>query len=379
MNLAPEISLLQQGANGAENSPGIPPMDLQLQLEREKLFTMLNVEERRTRIQYRPDALFLYNQGGRAERDPDQDREQLAIARKKKYQGVLSASAEKNMVRAFDNLMTASRRKQTYNRYLKKNVPFQLAMITLTLPTDKKLSSKEMNARLLKRFLQFIENYSLKHHRKKLLYMWKLELQERGQLHWHIILNKWIPYELIAKFWSYLLKDAGLSRDYFMKYGSYHVKPATKVESVKKNTASDLRNYMLKRYLKKNADKAVTKRMYAIRDQFHEGKITQQDMQLKLDQFRQLCSQLDGAVWGCSDVLKEGYPTIEIDYASYRRLLDHSRQHPKHFVHFEFCMIIRDEQKKPPDILMSPKFKAIIRCHRDLLLLGGENILKNLN
>lgn len=368
-----------------ENHQESPPLDTgrDLQLQKEKIYTMLNVEERRTRIQYRPDCLFVYNQGGRSvEQGSEAMKEltqQLQAARSTRFKGQLSGSAQKNMVRAFDNLMTASRRKQQFNKYLKKNVPFQLATITLTLPTDQKLSSKEMNKRLLKRFLQWLENYSMRTYRKKLLYLWKLELQERGQLHWHIILNKFIPWELVANFWSYLLKDAGLSRQYFMKFGSHNVKPATKVEAVKMNTAADLRNYMLKKYLKKAADKAIKTQIKKKYELHRDGKISKQELQLRVDEFRELCSQIDGSVWGCSDPLKEPYPSQEIDYATYRRLLDYSKANEKHFVHFEFCMIIRDEQRKPPDKLISPKFQAVIRCHKDLLLLGGSSALKNLN
>jgi hypothetical protein len=324
-------------------------------LDLEKKYTMLNVEERRTRMQYRPDALFLYNAGGRTERDPNADKIQLLAATKKRYSGELSGSAQKNLIRAFDNLMTASSRKITYNKYLRKNVPFQLGMITLTIPTDRKLSSKEMNKRLLKRFLQFIERHAAKR-RKKLFYVWKCELQKRGQLHYHIILNYFIPWEVVQKFWVYLLTDTGLNADFYIKFGNHNPRAATKTESVKKDTPGQMRAYILKRYLRKKADQEV-------REAIVKGDI----------------SQIDGSVWGCSDALKEGYPTQEIDFATYMRLLEYSKKNVNDFVYFDFCMLIRTTEKKPPDHLISQKFKALIRCHRDLLIFGGSGELAKLN
>jgi hypothetical protein len=342
-----------------------------------QLFTLLNVEERRTRMQYRPDGILLYNAGGRDHSDKEKDKEQLQVARKMRYQGgELSSSAQRNLIRGFDNLMMVSKSKQQYNRYIKKNVSFSLAMITLTLPTDRMLSSKEMNKRLLKRFLQMIEDYSLRHHRKKLFYLWKLELQERGQLHWHIILNQFIPKELVIKYWSYLLNDTGLSREYFKNYGSRTVKPATKIESVKKNTAGELRTYMLKRYLKKRTDKAIVSKRKDARQQASAGKISTEQLKLQLQQFQEICSQIDGNCWGCSDALKEKYPSIEIDFSTYMRMKDDNCLNPGNYISFEFCMLIQDADKKPPDKILSPKFKAIIRANRDYIEMGGANAYK---
>lgn len=344
----------------------------------EKLYTLLSVEERRTQIIFKPDCLLLYNAGGRGNRDLVKEQEDLSAARKKRYTGDLSPSAQKNLVRGFDNLMTVSKRKPVFNRYIKTQVAFQLGMITLTLPNSRRFKSKEMNARLLKRFLQRIEDYSTLRLRKKLLYVWKLELQEKGQLHWHIIVNQFIPYELINKWWNYLLKDTGMTAEYYRSY-SKHETPSARIESVRKNTATDMRNYMLKRYMRKRADKAVTKKMDQIRDENIKGNITEEDTRKQLNDLREICSIIDGSVWGCSDPLKEKYPTAEIDFATYMRLKDHYSNYPADFFFTEFCMIIRSDKKKPPDNLMSNKFKALIRAKKDLIDLGGSAALMNLN
>lgn len=344
--------------------------------EQEKIFTLLNVEERRTVIQHRPDGLFLYNAGGRTERDQDTDKKQLQAARKIRYQGRLSLSAQKNLVRAFDNLLVASNKKQTYNKYLNKTVPYQLSMITLTLPTARRLSSKEQNKRLLKRFLQRLEDYCQLTHRKKMLYLWKIELQARGQLHWHIILNCWIPYELINKWWAYLLRDTGMTAEFYQHYGSHEVKSATRVESVRKNSSGEMRAYMLKRYIKKDADKAVKQEMKAVREKFNQGELLQVEMKAELDQLYEICSQIDGSVWGCSDPLKAKYPELILDTKTYFAMKDRAELYPADFVYFKWCMIIRDEQRKPPGELINQKFRSIINSHRDLIRIGGEAELK---
>lgn len=346
----------------------------------DKIFTLLNIEERRTRVQYRPDGLLLFNPAGRDHAEIKADKElsdelkqQLQEARKIRFQGgELSPGARRNLVRGFDNLLMISKRSLQFNQYIKKAVPFQLAMITLTLPTDRILSSKEMNKRLLKRFLQWLEDYSQRHYRKKLFYIWKLELQERGQLHWHIILNRFISYEVVAKQWSYLLKDTGLSRDYYKKYGSHEVKPATRTESVKRNTSGEMRAYILKKYLKKPTDKAVKEAKKKARVNCRD----REQLKLQLENFDKILSQIDGGCWGCSQALREKYPTVEIDFPTYLRMKDDSRANPGNYRSFEFCMMISDKDGKPPDLLLSQKFKAIIRANRDFVAMGGARELK---
>jgi hypothetical protein len=53
-------------------------------------------------------------------------------------------------------------------------------------------------------------------------YIWKAELQQNGQIHYHITTNIFIRFDLIRKRWNYLQQKAGLLDSYYEKHGHYN-------------------------------------------------------------------------------------------------------------------------------------------------------------
>ena len=327
----------------------------QVPVQDSPLFSWPDVEPGRTCIQYRPDGLLLYNRAGAKPGEVcRKDMQQVAAAR---FRGVLSPGAAKNMNRAFDNLLTASRRGQVYNRYIRKAVNFQLNMITLTIPDNVKVTTKFANNRLLKLFLQRLERHSLATYKKPVLYKWKLELQQRGQIHWHIITNRWVSKEWVQMTWTALLWDSGLMRDYFKATGSKVARAATRIEAVKKNTAAEMRSYLLKKYVKKSV-------------------VSNKDGSLTPDQVEELLQRVDGYVWGCSRTLRARYPTLIVDAQTYWLVKDYMTAPDAKFYASEFCAILRTARGSPPHECMTGRFRSIVKAHRDYLRINGDIGLK---
>lgn len=326
-------------------------------------FSWADIDPGRTKIQYRPDCLLIFNQGGRRQEPDtfgtynDQVKEKMREIRDRRFTGTISSSAQKNLARSFDNLLTASRRQVLYNRYIRKSVPFQLNMITLTIPDGKEISSKEGNARLLKPFLQRMERYCLQQYRKLPLYSWKIELQQRGQLHWHIITNRWVPHEWIARAWSEILFDATFMRDYYRKTGSRIARAATRVESVRRNSAGEMRLYLLKKYARKKV--------------VDEKKVGQ-------DRAAEMIAKIDGHVWGCSRVLRSNYPAIIATESDYLVLKNFIQAKTDQVVSRDFCCILRTPAKGPPHECILGKFRAVIKAHREYIRINGEIGLKKI-
>ena len=86
-------------------------------------------------------------------------------------------------------------------------------------------------------------------------YIWKAELQKRGQIHYHITTPSFINWQEIRAKWNRLQMRAGLLDDYYNRFKS--VDPnSTDIHQVYKK--SDLTSYLIKYLSKSETDKGKT-------------------------------------------------------------------------------------------------------------------------
>jgi hypothetical protein len=85
-------------------------------------------------------------------------------------------------------------------------IKFKMNFITLTLPASQiNLSDKDLKEVYLKRFLERMKyNYKMHH------YIWVSERQQNGNLHFHLVTNKFVRYDNIRNHWNNSLSDSGL-------------------------------------------------------------------------------------------------------------------------------------------------------------------------
>jgi hypothetical protein len=145
-------------------------------------------------------------------------------------------------------------------------------------------------------------------------YVWKAEVQQRGQIHYHITTPKYIHYRDIRDKWNSIQKTAGWLDDYTRLYGGEDPN-STDVHEVRH--VKDLSNYLKKEYCK------------AIQNPVGEGKI-----------------------WDCSKNLKKHkYYTInESQYhnETISELLDKEKVTA---LQLDKCLIIQMKKKHPTEIL----------------------------
>lgn len=103
----------------------------------------------------------------------------------------------------------------------------KLNMITLTLSDTQIHSDQEIKRRLLKPFLRIIrERFGLEN------YLWKAELQENGNIHFHIIVDGYFDKKKLREVWNNVQSSIGYLDTFYKKFGHYDA-PSTRIESLR--------------------------------------------------------------------------------------------------------------------------------------------------
>lgn len=158
------------------------------------------------------------------------------------YNKILSESAKKRMARAIDILCQCAIKKRIYNNVCKKYVTHRLSFITLTISAKKNISLKNGYDLGLKRFLNILRKRNLITN-----YIWKAEIQRRGQLHYHITTTAFVDYQIIKDVWNNIQKSNGWLEDYYNITGHYNAN-STDIHAVKH--VNDLSAYLIKEFVK---------------------------------------------------------------------------------------------------------------------------------
>lgn len=187
---------------------------------------------------------------------------------KKAYDGKMTQHSQRRIMRAVDMLLQRSPTKRIFNPVINKAHDFRISFVTLTIPDKTPVPASFAHKNLLEPFLRTSRRkFSVTD------YIWKAELQERGQLHYHITWNQFVEFTRIRAEWNKLLRKHRLSDDYAKRFG--HFNP----NSIDVHAVWKVRN--LKAYLAKYISKTEAEK-----------------------------ARLDGKVWDCSKELKRNFFTI---------------------------------------------------------------------
>lgn len=169
---------------------------------------------------------------------------------------------------------------------------------TLTLPVKQMHSDKVLKQDLLNPFIK-----ALQRDHGIINYLWRAEPQRNGNLHFHLFLDRYVHYDLIARYWEYHLEFKGYITAYCEQSGSLFP-PATQIISVPKD--GQLRDYIAK-YL----SKAQSKRRSVMPSE--NGKVTRisywgEGTAKDGTTYEYEVRPIEGRVWGCSDLLRSIKP-----------------------------------------------------------------------
>ncbi len=154
----------------------------------------------------------------------------------------LSDSAYRNLRRRITWLyhLAKSRHVKTYSG--KDIWSFKMAFITLTLPSQQKHPTSFITQNCLNQFLTEVRQRT-----KMENYVWRLEFQENGNVHYHLATDTYLDYYFIRDIWNRILKKYGYTQEYTEKH-----KKLSLSEYVAMNTRSEHDTYekLAKRYAK---------------------------------------------------------------------------------------------------------------------------------
>jgi hypothetical protein len=150
------------------------------------------------------DAIVVYRDYSNAPKGAKRTELQVKAAenlKEKSPSGVVTPRIKKQMTTILNNwlqcLRHSPRQKNGHAEYLP-------TFVTLTLPAKQFHTDKHLNVFALNRFIQWAKRKAdIKH------YLWRAERQENGNIHYHIIFDRYIQWDALRAYWNDIMNDLG--------------------------------------------------------------------------------------------------------------------------------------------------------------------------
>ena len=133
-----------------------------------------------------------------------------------------------------------------------------IVMLTLTLSAKQVHSDKEIRRKIL---IPFIDK--LKYNTGTTHYFYRSEKQENGNIHFHLVTDRWIDKEKAAKWWNDSQERLGYISEFFKNHG-HRNPPSTKLTG--QGDVNDIVGYVMKYATKTEKYNPVEGRLYGMAD-----------------------------------------------------------------------------------------------------------------
>lgn len=174
-------------------------------------------------------------------------RNKTGLVTTKNKPGTLSHYSKKNIEKKLTAWLTALQITASENKEIQKRKQRHPVFVTLTLSNKTTLTQKEVKRELLQQFIKQIKyNYNVQE------VFWKAELQQNNNIHFHLIIDHYIPAKKIQSAWNNIQDKKGLLESYRKKYQKENP-PSTHVKGIQDMESSI--KYVMK-YVMKNTDNA---------------------------------------------------------------------------------------------------------------------------
>ena len=162
---------------------------------------------------------------------------------KKQYHNFkISHSAQKKIQEKINWLYTLAKSRYTKSYSGVEIFNFKVNFLTLTLPSEQKHNTAEITEKCFNQFLVEIRNRT-----KMENYVWRLEFQKNGNVHYHIVTDTFIDYHFAQKIWNRIINKLGYVDAYQEKFSKMSLMEYVKYNSKYDNTTFEV---LAKRYAK---------------------------------------------------------------------------------------------------------------------------------
>jgi hypothetical protein len=125
----------------------------------------------------------------------------------------ISTNAHRTLKKKINWLYYLAKSKSIKTYQGKSIFNFKMAFITLTLPSAQKEPTIEVTKNLFNQFLTEVRQRT-----KMANYVWRLEFQKNGNVHYHIATDTYLDYFFALQVWNRILKKAGYIEPYTKKH-----------------------------------------------------------------------------------------------------------------------------------------------------------------
>lgn len=155
-------------------------------------------------VSVNPDKIVVYFEGTRHRRSISGDFEQPEQFKNNNHNSLISSTASKKIKKAATYLIFCANEQKQFNHITKKTIKFKIVFITLTLSSKQIHSDNEIKSQLLNQFI-----VELKRKYKVTKYVWRAEKQINGNIHFHFLIDKFIPCNELTNLWNRIQNKLG--------------------------------------------------------------------------------------------------------------------------------------------------------------------------
>lgn len=131
--------------------------------------------------------------------------------------GLISDRSASKIKKAISWFLYLAQEKELPSSYHGKTFAFKLSFITLTLSAQQKHSDQDIKAECLNQFLVEARKRWKVHH-----YLWRAEPQCNGNIHFHILCDKFIPWSELRDTWNRIQNKLGYVDRYRDQMREFH-------------------------------------------------------------------------------------------------------------------------------------------------------------
>lgn len=178
---------------------------------------------------------------------------------KKTYNGYMSKNTKSYVTKILDLWYMTSK---YWNRYYSRSNQAskkKLTFVTLTLPSKQRHTDNEIKRKCLNFFIIASQRSGIFDH-----YFWRAEKQANGNIHFHLLVDRFIPMEILQKCWCKAVNVLGYVDEYQIKFGE-KLPPCTHIAEIPTN--QNIIDYVVKYVGKNESDQKVEGRIWGMSDQ----------------------------------------------------------------------------------------------------------------